>query len=489
MVLKIRNGKNGIKQIKNNKRMETSNIRYNQTFLWLICLVAAMGGFLFGYDWVVVGGAKPFYEPYFHLTTPSQKGWGTSSALIGCILGAILCVILSDKLGRKRLLILSGALFTVSAIGTGLAGSFNSFNIYRIIGGLGIGIALNLSPMYIAEMSPPHIRGKMVSVNQLLVMFGILAAQVVNWRISLIDTKMPVDATEEIIRQSWNGQIGWRWMFGAETLPAFLFFLLMIFMPESVRWLVKNGQNNKAIGILKKVGGEKYARNEVALIQKTISEEETAKVHFKELLEPGLLKILLLGIFLAFLQQWSGMNVVFYYAADIFQAAGYNIREMMLQIVVIGTIMVMSVIVTIFIVDKIGRKFLMLLGTGSLALIYTLEGYLFQIGVQGLPIVILTLASVAFYSLTLAPVLWVILSEIFPNRIRGTAMSVAAVAHWVGNFSLTFTFPAIKENLGWTLNFWLYAAICGVGFVVLLYKLPETKGKSLEEIEKILNKS
>lgn len=469
--------------------METTKVKYNQSFLWLICLVAAMGGFLFGYDWVVVGGAKPFYEPFFYLTTSAQKGWGTSSALIGCIFGAILCVILSDKLGRRRLLILSGALFTVSAMGTALATDFTWFNIYRIVGGFGIGIALNLSPMYIAEMAPPHIRGKMVSVNQLMVMFGILAAQVVNWRISLIDTEMPVDATEEIIRQGWNGQMGWRWMFGAETLPAFLFFLLMIFMPESVRWLVKNGQNEKALKILGKIGGEEYAHNEVALIQNTISREEVAKVHFKELVRPGLLKILFLGIFLAFLQQWSGMNVVFYYAADIFQAAGYNIREMMLQIVVIGAIMVLAVFVTIAVVDKVGRKFLMLLGTGSLALIYILEGYLFHLGVQGVPIVILTLASVALYSLTLAPVLWVILSEIFPNRIRGAAMSIAAVAHWVGNFSLTFTFPAIKENLGWTLNFWLYAAICGIGFVVLLYKLPETKGKSLEEIEKILNKS
>jgi predicted MFS family arabinose efflux permease len=263
----------------------------------------------------------------------------------------------------------------------------------------------------------------------------------------------------------------------------------MIFMPESVRWLVKNGQNKKAANILGKLGGEDFARNEVSSIQKTISEEEVAKVHFKELLEPGLVRILLLGIFLAFLQQWSGMNVVFYYAADIFQAAGYNIREMMLQIVVIGTIMVLSVIVTIMVVDKAGRKFLMLLGTGSLMVIYIIEGFLFHIGVQGLPIVILTLASVAFYSLTLAPVLWVILSEIFPNRIRGAAMSVAAVAHWVGNFTLTFSFPAIKENLGWTLNFWLYAVICGIGFVVLWFKLPETKGKSLEEIEKLLNRS
>ncbi len=456
---------------------------YDVRFLWLICLVAAMGGFLFGYDWVVVGGAKSFYEPYFYLTTPNMKGWGTSSALIGCIFGAGSCFFLSDRYGRRRLLILSGFLFTVSAIGTALVQDFTWFNVYRIIGGFGIGITLLLSPMYIAEMSPPHVRGKFVSVNQLMIMIGILAAQVTNWQISLLDTEMPAHATEEIIRQSWNGQTGWRWMFGAEAVPAFLFFLLMIFMPESVRWLVKNGQDAKARRILAKIGGVDYAEREVAAVKNTILSREVGQVHFGALLKPGLLKILMLGIFLAILQQWCGMNVIFYYAADIFKAAGYDMKQMMLQIVVIGTVMVISVIITIAIVDKIGRKILMLLGTGSLAVIYIIEGYFFYIGVQGMAIVILTLASVAFYSLTLAPVVWVILSEIFPNRIRGAAMSVAAVALWIGNFSLTFTFPAIKENLGWTLNFWLYALVCILGFIVIVFKLPETKGKSLEEIE------
>jgi sugar porter (SP) family MFS transporter len=459
---------------------------YNKKVLWLICLVAAMGGFLFGYDWVVVGGAKPFYEPYFQLTTPNMKGWGTSSALIGCIVGAIICYAFSDRYGRRRLLILAGFLFTLSAIGTALANDFVSFNVYRIIGGFGIGIALNLSPMYIAEMSPPEMRGKLVSMNQLMIMIGILAAQVANWQISLLDTGMPANATGEMIRQSWNGQTGWRWMFGLETIPAFLFFVLMIFMPESVRWLVKNGEDAKAAKILRKIGGEPYAKAEIPAIKSTVSGDEVAHVHFKALLEPGLFKILMLGFFLAILQQWCGMNVVFYYAADIFLAAGYNMKQMMLQIVVIGSVMVVSVIFTIYFVDRSGRKSLMLLGTGCLAVIYIIEGYLFSLGVKGIPIVILTLSSVAIYSFTLAPVVWVILSEIFPNRIRGAAMSLSAVALWIGNFSLTFTFPAIKDNLGWSLNFWLYALICVAGFIVLYLKLPETKGKSLEQIEKEL---
>lgn len=459
---------------------------YNKKILWLICLVAAMGGFLFGYDWVVVGGAKPFYEPYFNLTTPNEKGWGTSSALIGCIVGALLCYFYSDRYGRKRLLILAGFLFTLSAVGTALAHDFWWYNVYRIIGGFGIGLALNLSPMYIAEMSPPEMRGKLVSVNQLMIMIGILAAQVANWQISLLDTQMPANATEEVIRQSWNGQVGWRWMFGLEAFPAFLFFVLMLLMPESVRWLVKNGEYQKAEKILTRIGGVGYARQEIHSIKGTLSSDEVSTVRFRALLEPGLFKVLMLGFFLAVLQQWCGMNVVFYYAADIFLAAGYDMKQMMLQIVVIGSVMVISVIFTILLVDRFGRKSLMLLGTGSLALIYIVEGFLFGAGVQGVPIVLLTLASVALYSFTLAPVVWVILSEIYPNRIRGAAMSLSAVVLWIGNFSLTFTFPSIKESLGWSMNFWLYAMICIAGFLVIYYRLPETKGKSLEQIEKEL---
>lgn len=459
------------------------DIKFNYTYIWLVSLVAAIGGFLFGYDWVVVGGAKPFYEPYFGLTAPSEKGWGTSSALIGCIFGALLCFIRSDAWGRKPLLILAGFLFTLSAVGTGLANDFFWYNVYRIIGGVAIGIALNLSPMYISEMSPSHLRGKLVALNQLLIMIGVLSAQVVNWQISLIDHELPPLATEEVIRQSWSGQYGWRWMFGAETIPAFLFFAIMIFMPESVRWLVRDGQRDKAEKILAKIGGFEYARKEIEAIQNTISSDQSLRVNFKDLLEPKLFKVLLLGIFIAVLQQWCGMNVVFYYAADIFQAAGYNLQQMMLNIVVIGTVMVVSVIITILIIDRMGRKKLMLWGTALLAIVYGVLGYLFLIGEAGLPIVLLTLTNVAIYSVTLAPVVWVILSEIFPNRIRGAAMSAAAIALWLGNFSLTFTFPAIKENLGWANNFWLYGAICAVGFIVLYFLLPETKDKTLEEIE------
>jgi len=463
-----------------------SAVKYNKGFIWMVSLTAAMGGFLFGYDWVVIGGAKPFYEPFFGLVTNAQKGWGTSSALIGCMLGALACVFMADKFGRKQLLIYAGLLFAVSAIGTALATNFFWFNFYRIVGGVAMGIALNLSPMYIAEIAPPEKRGMYVSINQLLIMIGVLIAQVVNWRIALLDTDLATDATNEVIAQSWSGLYGWRWMFGVEILPAFIFFILMFFVPESVRWLVKNGQPEKAEQILIKIGGVDYATSQIKDIRSTVNKKDIGHVNFRELLNKKVIKIIGLGIFLAFLQQWSGLNVVIYYASDIFQAAGYNLREMMLNIVVIGSVMVFSVIITMFTVDKLGRKTLLLFGTSSMAIVYALIGYCFYSNYSGFVIVLLVLANVMFYSITLAPLLWVVLSEIFPNRIRGAAMSIAALAHWVGNFSLTFTFPAIKESLGWANNFWLYGLICAFGFCVLYIVLPETKEKTLEEIEHAL---
>jgi SP family sugar porter-like MFS transporter len=462
-------------------------VEYNQRFIWLVSLTAALGGFLFGYDWVVIGGAKPFYEPYFNITSATDQGWGTSSALVGCMLGAILCIILSDRLGRKRLLIFSGFLFSLSAVGTALADSFWWFNLYRIAGGIAMGIALNLSPLYIAEIAPPEKRGMFVTINQLLIMIGVLLAQVINWQISLLDTQMPDAATFEQIASSWNGNYGWRWMFGIEVIPAMLFFILMFFVPESARWLIKNNEESKARKILRRIGGEFYENLAVAEIKTTLRIEDLAKVNFKELLNKRVVKFLAIGIFLAFLQQWSGVNVIIYYAADIFQAAGYTLKQMMLNIVVIGSVMVLSVFITIFTVDKFGRKKLLLIGTSAMAFLYLLIGYSFYVDQGGWVVVFLVLANVMFYSFTLAPLLWVVLSEIFPTRIRGAAMSIAALAHWVGNFTLTYSFPTIKENLGWANNFWLYGVICAIGFVVLYLVLPETKGKSLEQIERELD--
>ncbi len=455
---------------------------YNYRYIWMISLVAAMGGLLFGYDWVVIGGAKPFYEPFFKLTTAAMKGWATSSALVGCLLGAVFCGVFSDRYGRQRLMLLAGLMFTVSAIGAGLANHFTTFVIYRIIGGIGIGLASNLSPIYIAEISPAHVRGRFVSVNQLTIVIGVLAAQLVNWLIS-ISHEMPDNATTVQILESWNGRIGWRWMFAACAVPAVLFFVFSLLIPESPRWLVKNGNSEKAFNILKKIGGEKYAREELGQIELSL-QNEIGTVHFRELFDKGILKILGLGMFLAFFQQWCGINTIFYYADDIFKAAGFDVKGVMLNIVITGAVMMIFTFVAIGTVDKYGRKILLLIGSLGLAGSYALIGLSYFLRFTGFHVLFLTVLAIAFYSFSLAPIVWVLLSEMFPNRIRGAAMSIAVFTLWIGSFSLSYTFPILNEGIGTAWTFWIYGIICLLGFIVIKKYLVETKGKSLEEIEK-----
>jgi len=459
--------------------------KYNMKYLWMICFVAAMGGLLFGYDWVVIGGAKPFYEPFFNITddTPFLRGWAQSSALIGCLIGAVISGALSDRLGRKRLLISAGVLFTASAIGTGLAWSYFSFNAFRILGGLGIGLASNLSPMYIAEISPAKMRGRFVSINQLTIVVGILFAQFAN---ILIARFVPDDATAEMIRESWNGQYGWRWMFASETVFAFFFFLLMFFIPESPRWLIKYGKNSVAERILTNIGGEEYAKAELDDIKDTLASNEIARVNFKDLFEPKLFKIICLGIFLAVFQQWCGINTIFNYAQEVFAAAGYSIDDTLRFIVLTGVVNVLFTFVAIYTVDKLGRKPLMLIGSMGLACIYAILGTGYFFKSTGIHMVVLIVLALACYAMTLAPIVWVIIAEIFPNRIRGAAMSIAVFSLWVGCTALTLAFPYLKNGLGPHGTFWLYGVICVIGFIVILTKLPETKGKSLEDIERQL---
>ena len=465
--------------------MEKQQANYNMAFIWLVCLVAAMGGLLFGYDWVVIGGAKPFYEPYFGITdaTPFLRGLAQSSALFGCLIGAVLSGIISDKSGRKRLLILSGLLFTVSAVGTAFAGNFLFFNIFRIIGGIGIGLASNLSPMYIAEISPAHARGKLVAINQLTIVIGIFAAQIVNW---LIARQVPEGTSLENILNSWNGQYGWRWMFGAETVPASMFFLLMFFVPESPRWLIKYGKDDRARSILSRVGGAEYANFEIDDIKKTLASKEIASVNFRHLAEPKLCRVVMLGVFLAVLQQWCGINVIFNYAQEVFAAAGYGISDIMFAIVITGLVNLLFTFVAIYTVDRFGRRILMLIGAGGLAGIYAILGAGYYLQSTGIHMLVLVISAIACYAMSLAPITWVVISEIFPNRIRGAAMSVAVSSLWVGCTVLTLTFPYLKAGLGAHGAFWLYGVICVIGFVVILMKLPETKGKSLEDIEREL---
>lgn len=535
---------------------------YNMGYVWAISLTAALGGLMFGYDWVVISGTKPFYERFFEIRTAWEEGWAMGSALVGCLIGAVLSGSLSDRFGRKRLLILSALVFLVSSIGTGLADSFSAFNLWRIAGGVAIGLASNLSPMYIAEIAPAAVRGRLVSMNQFTIVIGILVAQAANYGIagygtavdrqavgehlarsgSVLDTAavaenlawqvsqekrrsvaeeftalaekrsqaLDYSAVKELVKEmnvakpdaklkadelstelagrkipSWNVGLGWRWMFGVTALPACFFFALMFFVPESPRWLVKNGRSAEARSVLARIGGEAHADQEVRSIEGTLV-GEIEKVNFRDLLEPRMTKILVIGVALAVLQQWCGINVIFYYATDLFRAAGYEVSDALLNIVVIGAVNLAFTVAAVFSVDRFGRRILMLLGFAGLTLIHLLIGASFASGQGGSVVLYLALAAIGCYALSLAPVTWVVLSEIFPNRIRGAAMSVSVFALWTACFLLTFTFPLLNKSLGTAGTFWIYAAICLFGLFFAWSRLTETKGKTLEEIEKQL---
>ena len=456
---------------------------YDMRYIWLVTLVSAMGGLLFGYDWVVIGGAKPFYEKFFSLTTPSEIGWAMSSALVGCLIGSLVSGALSDRFGRKKLLILAALLFTATGVLTALAPDFTFFVINRVLGGVAIGLASNLSPMYIAEISPAEVRGKFVSVNQLTIVIGILAAQVVNW---LIARPVPAGATAADILRSWNGQVGWRWMFGAEAVPAFLFFLLMFTVPESPRWLVRNGRGGEAERVLARVGGAGFAERAMADIRGTLTAADTGKVRFRALREPGMGGVLLIGVALAVYQQWCGINVIFYYAEEIFSAAGYGVSDILFNIVITGTVNLIFTLVAIRLVDRLGRKPLMMAGSAGLAVTFGLVGASYAVHSRGLHLLVLVVVSMALYALSLAPVTWVLLSEIFPNRVRGAAMSISTFSLWSACFVLTYTFPHLNKGLGPAGTFWIYAGISVLGFIFIKTRLTETKGKTLEQIEREL---
>ena len=430
--------------------------KINGVYLFLISLVSAFGGLLFGYDWVVIGGAKPFYEAYLGIENfPVLQGWAMSSALVGCILGVMTSGYYADRYGRKKLLILSAVLFIVSAVFTGLAENLTAFVIYRIIGGIGIGITSNISPIYIAEVVPAHIRGRYVSLNQLTIVLGILSAQITNWLLA----EEIVPGTD--ILDTWNGQMGWRWMFWAENVPAVLFFVCMFFVPESPKWMVFNPRN---------------------------ASQDSGKVPFLSLFKGKMKRVIWIGIILAAFQQWCGINVIFNYAQEIFTSAGYTISDMFFNIIVTGSANLIFTVIAIFTVDKLGRRALMRFGALSLTLIYLVMGCCYFFEIQGFLLLLLVVLAIACYAVSLGAVVWVILAEIFPTRVRGTAVAISTFALWAACFILTYTFPILNNSLGADGTFWLYGAICLAGYLFITFRLPETKQKSLEEIEKELLK-
>ena len=455
-------------------------MKINMPFLLLITLVSAMGGLLFGYDWVVIGGAKPFYEAYFDISHAAGiQGWVMSSALVGCLVGALVSGTLSDRFGRKKLLILSAVLFTLSALGTGAAVHLNVFVIYRILGGLAIGMASVISPIYIAEIAPAHLRGRFVAINQLTIVIGILLAQLINF---MIAEPVPKEFSDVQILESWNGQSGWRLMFQAEAFFSVSFLILAFFIPESPRWLHKAGKNVTANRILARIGGIDYAAEAEKSIRASLH-NDTAKVDFADLKKPGLRRIILVGAVIAILQQWCGINTVFNYADEIFSAAGYGVSEMLFNVVLIGSVNLVFTLVAMKLIDRVGRRFLLLLGYGGLAVIFLFFGGFYMAGFTGIIMLVSVMTATALYAMTLAPTTWVVLSEIFPNRVRGVAMSIATFALWSACFLLTYTFPSLNEGLGASGTFWLYGGICLLGFFFIRKFLLETRGKSLEEIE------
>ena len=428
----------------------------NRRFIYFICLVSAMGGLLFGYDWVVIGGAKPFYELYFGIgDSPLMQGVAMTTALVGCLAGAMVAGAAADRYGRKPLLTVAAVLFTVSAIATGLFNDFTLFNVARFVGGIGIGVASALSPVYIAEVSPKEIRGRMVSMNQMAIVIGILAAQIVNMLLAK-DTGVAES-------QAWNREWGWRWMFWAETLPAALFLVMSFMIPESPVFVQ-----------LKKARGSDRMK------------ERSEQAGMKELLQPKYSRMLLLGLIVAVFQQWCGTNVIFNYAQEIFTGAGFDVDGMFINIVITGIANVIFTLVALYVIERWGRRTLILIGAGGLGLIYLTLGTCYYMQVTGVMMVALVVAAISVYAMTLGPVTWTLLAEIFPNRIRGVAMGVCTFALWVGCCTLTFSFPSMNASLGSSGTFWAYSLICVCAFVYLWRNCPETKGKSLEELEKEL---
>ncbi len=460
--------------------------RVNRLAVCLVASAAALGGFLFGYDWVVIGGAKPFYEVYFHLQSQAQIGWANSCALVGCLFGSLAAGAFSRRFGRRPLLAAAALLFTASSVLTGCSHGFPSFVVWRIAGGLAIGLASSLSPTYIAEISPGPWRGRLVTLNQLALVTGILSAQIVNWRIA---QPLPEGSGAVASLASWNVQYGWRWMFSAVALPGLVFLVSAIAIPESPRWLMTRGMQERAHASLLRLGDTAYADAELSRMQASIREERAHGAGLKDLLAPGLRRVLLIGITLAVLQQWSGINVLFNYAEEVYRSAGYGTNGILFNIVITGAINLVFTLVSMACVDRFGRRTLMLAGCAGVGVAHLASAFAYWRGAHGALILGITLTAIAFYAASLAPVTWVLISEIFPSRVRSTAVSVAVTTLWAAAFVLTYTFPLLNRLFGTGGVFLGYGLVCLGGGCFVYLRVPETKDRSLEELSRLLASS
>jgi len=451
---------------------------FNKRFIGLVTVVAALGGLLFGYDTAVIAGAIGFLQSHFQLD-PAMKGWAAASALLGCVIGVSFAGSFSDRMGRKKTLVLSGALFFASAIGTAIPNEFYLFVLFRMLGGIGVGVASMASPMYIAEITPASVRGRMVSVNQFAIVTGMLIIYFVNYFIAR--------GGDEV----WNISTGWRWMFASGAIPSAIFLILLLLVPESPRWLIEKGSKEKARGILARVGGTAYADTEMRSIEATLNQEVES---LGQLFRTGWRKVMILGIGLAVLQQVTGINVFLYYAPEIFKKLGSGADSALLQTIVVGAVNLAFTIVAIWTVDRLGRKPLMIIGSIGMGISLVAMGLAAQFAVVSLWVLLCILAYIACFALSVGPVTWVILSEIYPTRIRGRALSLATFCLWSANFIVSQTFPMMDEDPGLIAHFnhgfpfYVYAVFCLVLVITVWKAVPETKGHSLEEIEKFWNR-
>lgn len=440
----------------------------NLRYIYLITGVAALGGLLFGYDTAVISGAIGSLKEKFELSA-AMTGWAASSAIIGCIFGAMIAGVLSDAYGRKRILLLTAVLFGLSAIGSALPQNLTQFVLARFIGGVGVGAASMLSPLYITELAPAHMRGKLVSLYQLAIVVGILLIFFVNMLI------------QQSGDHTWNVELGWRYMLGSETLPALLFLVAMFFVPESPRWLMKEGKQDKAREVLTNINGSERAGQIMEEIRESLLEE---KGTLKELFTGRFKKAIFIGIILAIFSQVQGINAIMYYAPEIFKEIGASANSAFFQTVIVGVINTLFTFVAIRLADRAGRKSLLLYGGVGMAVSLFAVGLAFMYSWTGYGLLIFVLLYIACFAFSFGPITWVVISEIFPTKLRGVAMSVATFSLWVAVYLVTQMFPILLEAIGPASTFWVFGAMAVLAFVFVYTQIPETKGKTLEEIEK-----
>jgi SP family arabinose:H+ symporter-like MFS transporter len=439
----------------------------NSRYLYFICLIAIMGGLMFGFDIAIISGAVPFIQPYFGWNE-LQLGWGVSSLLVGAIIGAFATGVLTDKYGRKKILIIVALFFAVSCAFTALADSTLVFVAARIFGGIAVGAASVLSPMYVAEVAPARNRGKLVSIYQLSIVIGILISYTINYTLHDVDNN-------------------WRWMFATGTIPSVIFFVGLFFIPESPRWLYKVGRKDDSFKVLARIGGEEMAKAEIVEIASSFNDDKES-MSFKELFRPSTRRVMLAGFFLSVLVQVSGVNTIVDYAPKILLAAGVEIKSALLQTSLVGLINFIFTFVAILFIDKAGRRKLYLIGSAGMVVTLILLSISFYFNLGGLFALICILLFMSFFASCIGPVFWTLVSEIFPNRIRGKAVAFASFTQWVFNFLVVLLFPHFLKSVGGSVTFLFLASMSLAQWLFTKYYVPETKGKSLEEIEQLWNK-